>query len=181
MRKSTKTTILIVFVAAALLIATGFLTSGFQNWSKDDIVSKVTPQLNKSNLYTIDCVEIADTFDGKGVRIDVDEDTGALKLNGTASVSLEGEEGYKIGSITLSKVQYTFTSFDQAALSGAYLTAICGDQTVYFDFTPGNVIDVTSASADYDIYLNIAEGAKFSNIVIEPVIVAGTTAGEFWD
>ena len=59
MRKSTKTTILTVFVAAALLIATGFLTSGFQNWSKDDIVSKVTPQLNKSNFYTVYVLSVA--------------------------------------------------------------------------------------------------------------------------
>ena len=39
MRKSTKTTVLIVACAAILVVVLGFFTSGFQKWSKDDVLS----------------------------------------------------------------------------------------------------------------------------------------------
>ena len=180
MRKSTKTTVLIVACAAILVVVLGFFTSGFQKWSKDDVLSKITPQVNEENYYSENCVTLVDTNDGTGVKIDVNEDNGVITLNGAAASDLTGDNAYKVGKLTLEAGEYTFTSYDYASYGGVYLTASTGTSVINFDFTPGNTVELKSTT-ELTIYLNIAKDAEFKNVVIEPVIVSGTEAGNFWD
>lgn len=180
MRKSTKTTLAIVALGMAIVIGLGFLTSGFQNWNMDDISSKVSAKVNPDNYYSIQCIELKDTYDGDGVKIDIDEDTGVITLNGVANVDKTGDNAYRLGTLTLDAGSYTLTSYDYASYSGVYLTAQSASNNWKFDFTPGNVITIPSDNTEIILFLNIAKDATFSNVKIEPVIVSGSEVGKYW-
>ena len=176
MKKSTRKTVIIVAVAMLAVVILGSVTSGFQKWGIDDIKNSLTADVNPDNYYTVDCMSLVDTDEGYGVYIDVDEDTGAIVLDGKAQQDITAT----VGTVHLKPGEYTLTSLKGASRSSVYLTLSGNSINADFDFKPANTISITT-EGDYTITLKIADEAEFKNVTILPVIVEGDTAGSFWD
>ena len=172
--------IVLVLVSTLVIGIIGNVTNGFQDFDKETIEENMSPKVNEDNLYTAANCSLVDTNDGNGVVISVDEKTGALSLDGknTSTDILT----YEIGKVTLNRGTYTMTAISGASRQGAYVTAsVAGDSTAkYFDFTPGNTIEITSDSVEVTLTLHIAFGAAFANKAVLPVIVPGEESGQFY-
>ena len=169
--------LVIVLIAFTLFAFLGMLTNGFQSWDKDTIQDNLSRDLNEENLYKADYLTISDQKDGNGLKIDVNEKTGAIVLNGT---TVEAYEDLYIAHFTLDKGTYTLTAFEDASFNGVYLILEISDTSYYFDFTPGNTIEITADNTECSIVLNVAKGVELDDAIILPVIVSGDDAGEFY-
>lgn len=171
MTKSQKKTMIVTLaVTLVLFIAFGMISSmtqGFTNFDRE---------VNEANLYGSAEVVLVDSNDGNGVRIDVDEETGAFVLNGKAASDLE----YMVATITLDKGEYTLEACDKASKAGVYLTAEIGDNVTYFDFTPGNTLNIAADNTTVTIMLYIADDVQLNNVKVLPVIYTGDESVDFY-
>ena len=175
MRKSTWRIIAIVLVAVVALGAVSFGT-GLIKVDDDKAYDQFGKKPNEDNIYTVECMTLEDSNDGNGITVNVDERTGAIKLNGTASVDMT----YVVGKVNLKAGEYTLTAIDGAGKNTVYAT-ISIDGTEYdFDFTPANTIKPNADYNDCQIKIYIKEGAELHNVTVLPVIVEGDEAQDFY-
>ena len=169
-----KTMGITIGAVAALLVVFAVLsafTSGFTNFEVP------VPTINPDNFYSNAELVIVDSNNGNGVRVDVDENTGALEFDGTAAVDLT----YTVGTVVLNKGTYTLTASNKTSLAGIYVTAEHDDDVEYFDFTPSNTIDVVSDGTEYTIVVHIAKGTSLNHVDILPVISSGDEIVDFYE
>ena len=178
MRKNTKTTIYIVAAAMILLMAVGFLTSGFQKFSKDDILEKVTPTVNAENYYQSVKFDFVEMRTEEGIFITRNEKTNALTLNGNYYSEDTQPNELKVGTITLDPGTYTFTCSNDSRLGYFYMGLNTGVSKIKADFS-GNTFTV-DAETDCEVYLYVYPGVDFNNVELEPVIISGSETGDFW-
>ncbi len=175
MRKTQSKTIFTVIVIVAIMMfafaAVSFITSGFTKFKPDEKIA------NEDNFYTQAEITLKDTKDGNGVTINID-DNGAIKLGGKSTASDELE--YTIGTVTLDQGSYTLMACSKASFAGVYVTATAGSDVTYFDFTPGNVLNISTDDTVVTLTLVIAEGATVNNIKVLPVIYTGDEAIDFY-
>ena len=175
MRKSTLRTICAILAVCLVGGAIGF-GSGLLKVDEDKNYEIFGQKPNENNVYTVECMTLVDSNDGRGVTIDVDERTGAIKLNGTASDNITKE----IGKVDLKAGTYTLTAVKGASMNGVYVTLKAGSTVYNFDFTPGNTFTVSSDLTGCAITLNIKEGAELNYVNVLPVIVSGDEAESFY-
>ena len=174
MTKRTMNTILICLVFALAVGFIGWMTNGFQDWTKDNAKDHFTRKVNPDNLYTADVVTLESSNDGHGVAITVNDD-GSIRIKGTAS-----QQYVKvIGKVTLDKGEYTFTALENASLNTVYVTAVGGSVMTSADFTPNNTFTVSADDTEVTLTLYIEKGAVVDTIVY-PVIVSGNESGDFY-
>ena len=149
---------------------------GILNIDKDKAEETFLPSISESNYYSTAEVTIKDMNDGNGVKVTVNDKTGAITLNGKAEESLT----YNVGTVELDKGEYTLTAINVASKNTVYLTATSGETTYNFDFVPGNTIEIDADGTVFTLKLHIAEGADLSNVKVLPTIVSGDTAGDFY-
>lgn len=169
-----KSTVLTVGIVALLLVAFALcsaMTAGFTDWEPK------MPTVNPDNLYSTVDLEIVDSNTGYGIAVNVDETTGAIELDGTATDDLD----YVVGTVTLNKGTYTLTSSNKTSKAGVYVTATSGDSETFFDFTPYNVIEVTADNTVYTITIHINEGTTLNHVDILPVIASGEDTVSFYE
>ncbi len=175
MRRSQKKTIFTVTVIVAVMLlafaALSFMTAGFTQLSADQ------KTINPDNLYSTANIILEDTNDGNGITIDIDKN-GAIKLSGKSVA--ENDLTYTIGTVTLDKGEYTLTACSKASFGGVYVIATVGSDVTYFDFTPGNVLEITADDTVVTLQLVVAEGAALSNVKVLPVISEGENIVDFY-
>ena len=174
MKKRSLRTICIVLVIVLLGGVIAFSTGLFTVDEKksDDYFGR---KVNEDNHYTVDCLTLVDRNDGNGIKVDVDEKKGGIKLDGTANIDMT----YEVGKVTLSAGIYTLTSCDDASNAGIYVTASNGVTEYKFDFTPDNTI-VVDGETELTITIHIAEGTELNNVWVLPTIVEGDEPGEYY-
>ena len=168
----------LMFLVTILLVGfLGNVTNGFQDFDKDTIIENTSKKVNPDNLYTVECVELVDKNDGSGIVVDVNEKNGAIVLNGTASE----DTTYVVGNITLDKGTYTLSAIKGASRSTVYMTATVGaNSPYYFDFTPGNTIEISEDDTSVELKIVIAKDCELDNVQVLPVIVSGDEIGDFY-
>lgn len=174
MRKSTLRLICVVMSITLLLGILAFV-SGLISIDEDKSYEYFGEKLNEKNLYTIDCVTLVDQNNGKGIRVDVDERTGAITIDGKA----QDDMVFVIGQISLDAGTYTLTSYDDASYATVYTTADASSSQYEFDFSPANTIKL-SGKTTLTLKIHISGGESFKNIKILPVIVPGDEAQDFY-
>ena len=175
MRKSTWRIIAIVLVAVLSLGAISFGT-GLIKVDDDKAYDQFGKKPNENNIYTVECMTLVDSNDGRGVTVDVDERTGAIKLNGKATEDID----HDVGAVDLKAGTYTFTAIDGAAKNSVYVTININGTEKEFDFTPGNTFEVNGDYTNCVITIYIKEGAELHNVSVLPVIVEGDEAQNFY-
>ncbi len=175
MRKSTKTTLIIVVISMAVVMLLGFATSGFTNWNKDDMKAQFEKQVNPDNFYTADCLLDFSSNDGYGIVFEVDQETGAIKVDGVAKQDYTVE----VAKVTLDKGTYTFTAVEDAGRTTMYMNVSNGSVDFNCDFS-GNTVTIENDNTVLTLELHIVKDTKVSNVTVLPVIVAGEEAGEFF-
>lgn len=158
----------LLLVAFALCSA---MTAGFTDWEPKQ------PTVNPDNYYSTVELELESCRPGDGIIITVDENTGAIELDGKATKDLE----YVVGTVTLNKGTYNLTSSDVTSNAGVYVTATTGSDVTYFDFTPHNVVEVAADNTVYTITIHINEGTSLYHVDILPVIAAGEDTVNFYE
>lgn len=160
--------VVLLLVAFALCSA---MTAGFTDWEPKQ------PTVNPDNYYSTVDLELESCNPGDGIVITVDDATGAIELNGTATGDLE----YVVGTVTLDKGTYNLTSSNKTSKAGIYVTAKSGSTETYFDFTTDNVIEVADDNTVYTITIHINEGTTLNHVDILPVIAAGEDTVSFYE
>ena len=159
--------VLVMFIAFGMISS---VTAGFTDFEAKD------PVVNEDNFFADATIELKDSNDGYGVRVDVEESTGAVTLNGTASQ----DRSDKLATVTLDKGTYTLEACDKASLAGIYVTATVGDKVVNFDFTPNNVLEITADDTVVTITIEICEDTQLNNVKVRPVIYTGDESVKFY-
>ena len=176
MKKTTKTTLLIVAVCMAAMLFLGFATAGFTQWSTDEIKDNVSRKVNPDNYYTVECLALEDKNTGSGVKINVNEKNGAITIDGVAEVDITET----VGTVTLDKGTYTLTAIPGASTATVYMTATVNGTVYKFDFNPSNTISIAADDTDVVLKVHIEEDAELNNVVVLPTIVEGNEAGSYW-
>lgn len=174
MTKSQKKT-MIVTLAVTLVLFIGFgmissMTQGFTNFEVPE------PTVNESNFYGTIELDIVDRHDPKGLKVSVEEETGAFTLNGKPTEAID----YTVGTIVLNKGEYKLEALDNASHAGVYLTATANGKTVEFDFTPDNVLTIASDNTEVTIQVYVAKGVELNNVKVLPVIYTGDESVDFY-
>ena len=175
MTKSMWRIIAIVLVAVVALGAISF-GSGLIKVDDDQAYESFGKKPNDKNIYTVECMTLEDSNEGRGVVVDVDERTGAIKLNGKATEDIE----LTVGAVDLKEGEYTLTAIDCAGRSGIYATLTVDGTEHYFDFTPGNTITVNGDHTECQITITILEGTELKNVTVLPTVVEGDEAQSFY-
>ena len=175
MKKSTISAICAVLVAVLALGAISFGT-GLIKIDEDKAYETFGQKPNEANVYTVECMTLKNSNDGRGITVDVDDRTGAIKLNGKATEDI----AYTVGKVNLKEGTYTLTAIDGAAKNSVYVTVDINGTAYSFDFTPGNTITVNGDFTDCTITLHIVEGAELRNVSVLPTIVEGDEAQNFY-
>ena len=167
--KKTKKTLAIVGAILAGVILLGSL--GIIN---TDMLKK---ERNPDNLITVDCITL-ESIDDKttDVKIDVNEETGVVKLSGKASVT----KTYVYASVELEPGTYSFTGADDGRLDTYYMAIVVDDNAVRSD---GDPIKISEAGT-YDIVIEIQEGCDFKLLgeKLYPLLLPASDAEDasFW-
>lgn len=167
---------LIIF--AIVIMFVGFMTAGFSEWTSDDISDNLSAKVNTNNLYNVDECELKDASYTCGITLDVDEKTGALVIDGTAT----SDKDITVATIELDEGTYNLTAVKGANMNKIYMTAEIGATVEYFDFTEddANVINISSDNTSVVLKLHIANEAEFNNFKVLPVVVPGEDAESFY-
>ena len=156
-----------VVAVVLVLVMTGSMTAVITNLG--------LKELNEDNLYTADCVTLKDKKDGD-LRINV-------KRNG--SIVPDGESGdkdeeYKIGEIDLKAGTYTLTANKECSADTCYIKITAGQTEYKFDLAGSNTMELAADTNDCVIELVVKADTEYEDFVLLPVIVSGTTAGDFY-
>ena len=170
-KKSTMLTVGIVVLLLVAFAVCSAMTAGFTDWEPK------MPTVNPDNYYSKADIELESCRPGDGIIITVDENTGAIELDGKADKDLE----YVVGTVTLNKGTYNLTSSNKTSKAGVYVTATSGDSVTYFDFTTDNVIEVAADNTVYTITIHINEGTTLNHVDILPVIASGEETVNFYE
>ncbi len=100
-------TIAVVFILLVLFAVISAVTAGFTKWKPDP------KAINPDNLYSTADISLVDMKDGNGITLDIDEDTGAIVVNGRSTAS--EDLVYNIGTVELYKGEYTLTACKNAS------------------------------------------------------------------
>ena len=175
-RVTNKGLIIGLIVVLAIVVAGGFITAGFTIFNPDEIRDYHAPELNEDNLYTAEYLTIEDTNTGYGVKLDVNEDNGSIKLSGKATADIDKQ----FATFTLDAGTYTFTAVEDGSKTSYCVYAKVGGEIVYADFTPANTFEVNADNTTVELYISVIEGTEVNNMVY-PVIVSGEEAGSFFE
>ena len=173
MTKSQKKT-MIITLAVTLILFIGFgmissMTQGFTDF-------EIEPTVNESNFYADIELDIVDRHDPKGLKVSVEEETGAFTLNGKPTEAIN----YTVGTIVLNKGEYKLEALDNASHAGVYLTATANGKTVDFDFTPDNVLTIASDNTEVTIEVHVAKDVQLNSVKVLPVIYTGNESVDFY-
>lgn len=176
MKKTTKNFLVWTALILALVIGLGALTSGFTVWKPDDIKTKFEKKRNEDNLITLEDIELkSGKSSNSDVIYEVDEN-GVVTLNGQASA----QEDLVYAKVVLAAGTYTFTgaprSSNKSYILGLRKTGTTDVPSPRSD--TGSFVVATSTS--YDVVIRVMEDCVFNGVEILPVIVEGSTAGEFY-
>ena len=172
-----KTLLIIVSIAMTVIMGLGALTAGFTILKPNEIIDYHSPKVNEDNLFNVEHLLVKDMNTGYGVKFDVNEENGSIKLKGTASDEIEVD----FAQINLNAGTYTISAIEDGTKSTYYVTANVGGEDFDADFTPGNTFEVLSDNTTVTLRLHIAKDVSVDNVVVYPVIVSGEEAGSFFE
>lgn len=133
---------------------------------------------NPDNLITEESI-VLESIDDKDtdVKIDVDEETGVVKLHGEASVFCE----YVYAKVTLEPGTYSLTGADDGRLKTYYMALRVDENDMVR--SDGDPITISEAG-EYDIVLVIQEDCKFPvfGVKLHPLLLPADDAKDasFW-
>ena len=160
----------VILITVALCAFLGKISGGFTKDTKDWVLQ----ERNSDNL-------LSGTFDdynaGNGVVVSRKND-GSLLLKG--EYPGEGELVIPVETKTLAAGTYTLSGAPNGGNYTYYLRAKFGGTTVIADFGSDKGTFTLTESTSVDIELVVLPDQSFSNVRIYPVLVTGTTAGEFY-
>ena len=160
--------IVVCFLAGALFVGALGVISPFGE--KD---------LNKDNLISVDNYIVEDEKTAIGVDIEVDEDTGVIKLSGKA----DSDYTVNVTQVELEAGTYTISGYDDSSKGRCYLSvlydvdqiAMSGTKTATFTLEETQTVTVQIVIRE-DAVFNIFTASTF-----EPCLVLGKTEGSLFD
>ena len=188
--------IIFLFITIALVAVVYKVTDSFETWNPTEVFAR---DLNEENILfeKYEDFEIRDSVTGVTFK----EHNGVIKINGDFYPSDENRANslvVPVASVDLEAGTYTFTCFDDPALSKyyAYIEYVGADNEkhiVYADFKNVNasanvesgVIDgsltfTLTEDATCDIKICVQSGNTFKNVKALPCLVLGDEKGEFY-
>jgi hypothetical protein len=134
-------------------------------------------ELNPNNLIKVDENYIKSQNTARGVEIDVDED-GVITLSGKATSA----QTVTVATVELQPGKYVISGVNKPNIDEFGMRIMYGDGNVAFADTDSAKFEITKAET-VTILLYWADDYDFGTVIktkVEPVLVAGETAGEIY-
>lgn len=170
--KRTLSMIGMILICVMLCAFIGNLSSGFSNFKVSEWSLR---SRNSDNLLSGDFV---DYNSGDGISVTARND-GTLVVKGEY-LGTEDCLVIDVETVTLSAGTYTLSGAPNGGNYTYYLRVSYGSKTVTGDFgTDGGTFTLSSSTA-VTVQLVVYPEREFNNLVIRPVLVEGTEAGDFY-
>ena len=129
-------------------------------------------------------IKLVSKNQSNGLKIDVDEKTGAVKISGDTKKAAD-PDSLLYASVELQAGTYCLTSgYKNTSVSSVYMTAEAGGQELckadMADEGPDGVFTLTEAAV-VDIYIHVANAEYDSAVTLRPVLVPGEEKGSFFN
>ena len=174
--KSTIKMIAIAAVACIVLSFVGHITGGFQTSLKDASLRDRNPD----NLLTGKYGWTDDVYNvGDGYKLTAAND-GTVTINGKYT-GADGSAVVVLEKVTLAAGTYTLSGATNGGNQTYHLRASYGSNTVIGDFGASNGTFTLTASTEVTIELVLYDDFDFNYVKVRPVLVDGSTAGDFFD
>ena len=175
-KKSTIKMIAIAAVACLVLSFIGHITGGFQTPLKDATLRDRNPD----NLLTGKYGWTDDVYNvGDGYKLTASND-GTVTINGKYT-GADGSVVVVLEKVTLAAGTYTLSGTPNGGNQTYHLRASYGSTTVTGDFGGAKGTFTLTSSTEVTISLVIYDDFDFNYVKVRPVLVEGSTAGDFYD
>ena len=168
------TWIRLILIALGIVLAVSFIGRATDGFSKD-IKDMSIRTRNPDNLLS---GEFEDYNAGDGITVTAKKD-GTLILNGEYKGS-ESSVVIPVETVTLSAGTYTISGAPNGGNYTYHLRVKYGETTVISDYGASGGEFTLTASTSVAVELVVFGDNEFKNVKIQPVLVVGTEAGDFY-